>query len=67
MDIWKVEIEGTSTLGYTEYSITSTYTGTATKPEIAIRAANKCAKKDGLQHRIVKSLEHIGHKDFGRK
>jgi len=67
MDIWKVEIEGESTLYVTYYRQTNIYCGTATKPDIAIRAAMKAAKKDFLQKLKLKSLEHIGNKDFGKK
>ncbi len=67
MDIWKIEVKGESTLFLTSHRQTNTYCGTATKPEIAIRAALSSAKKDFLQKRKVKSLEHIGHKDFGKK
>lgn len=66
MDIWKVEIEGQPTNPFSLYRRTYTYSGTATSSEIAIRAANRCAKKDGLINRTVKVLEHIGEKDFGK-
>lgn len=68
MQIWKVEIEGLTVISpITQYRSTYSYTGTATTPEIAIRAAKKCAKKDGLVNHTVKSLEHIGEKEFGRR
>jgi len=66
MKIWKVEIKGSTNYTLTQHSMTCTYSGTATTPEIAIRAANKCAKKDGLINRTVKTLECIGEKEFGR-
>lgn len=67
MDIWKVEIEALPTDPFSTHRTTYAYTGTATSSEIAIRAANRCAKKDGLIMRTVKTVEHIGEKEFGRR
>lgn len=42
------------------------YTGTAGSLEIAVRAAKRLIKKEGLANIKVSSVENLGQKEFGR-
>ncbi len=65
MKIWKVEIRAMPNM-YVESKGYYEYTGTAVTAEIAVRQANRIAKKDGLSQVEIDNVTLIGLKEFGR-
>lgn len=64
INLYKVEISGKDWLR--GYRITCIYTGTASNPSIAERAALKLAVNDNLINRKTESIINLGNKEFGR-
>ena len=68
MKLWKIEITARPAFSYYQSHLrgTYTYTGTATTIEIAIRQAERKAKKDGLTKVQIQTVEFVGEREFGR-